>query len=105
MYRIFLPQRGGLGTPERHGGGFASRELDPDLAETVWCCYAWPLDGEGRTFFTNQMGDVLATAAGEYSRDREPHFSAAFSPQSVGITGETALGGAAGDRREWKHAG
>jgi len=69
MYKMFLPAAVGVPTPEAAApGGIAAGVLDGDLAETSWCCYAWPADygnTGNRTFFVNQGGDILATDAGD----------------------------------------
>jgi len=42
-------------------GGGAGATVDPDLAETTWCAYAWPSNygnTGNRTFFVNQGGDT-----------------------------------------------
>lgn len=70
LYRIYLPGRDGVGVGEPVGGYTDDDPLDEDLAETRWCCYAWPERyGEtGRTtFFVDQDGTVLATDAAVYS--------------------------------------
>ncbi len=65
LYRIYLPSTGGgaVGEPVE---GFSDRSgIDPDLAETNWCMYAWPVKYgvTGKlTFMTNTGGDVVATA-------------------------------------------
>ena len=46
-----------------------SASVDPDLAETTWCCYAWPVNynqSGNRTFFVNQAGDVLGCEDSNY---------------------------------------
>ena len=42
----------------------ANRQVDPKLAETVWCVYAWPVEPtpDARAFFTNHAS-VLAVGA------------------------------------------
>jgi prepilin-type N-terminal cleavage/methylation domain-containing protein len=66
-FRIFLPRPnvGALtpGVAENAGGGAnAGAFPDPNNAEVMWCCYAWPID-EGQTgnraFFVNQEGDLM----------------------------------------------
>jgi hypothetical protein len=105
-YRIYLPGAGGLPVTERDKGGIGAGEVNPELAETTWCVYAWPVEGEGRTFFTNQAGDVLATSDGGYVGDREPQPYAAFrdasgllAPTAIATEGEKHVGA---DRCEWK---
>jgi len=69
LYRLFLPDAGGLGLGELAGGG-ADAGVDADLSEATWCCYAWPAQFESsgvRTFFVNQNGDILATEDSSYT--------------------------------------
>jgi len=108
-FRMYLPQAGGRPVPERDDGGFAPREVYPELAETCWCCYAWPVEGDGEAFFTNQAGDVLATKGGWYRGDLEPPAYAAFQDAS-GLTAPTVAElpdgkGTGADGREWKPVG
>ena len=108
-FRIFLPQRGGRGLAERETGGFQAGDVDPELSETAWCCYAWPVERgvTGRkTLFVNQAGDVLQTSDGGYSGERGPESYAAFDPSthSYGITGKTALDAVGNDRAMWSPA-
>ncbi len=107
-YRIYLPGALGLPVTERDKGGIGAGEVSAELAETNWCVYAWPVEGQGRTFFTNQAGDVLATSEGGYVGDREPQPYAAFrdasgllAPTAVATEGDRHVGA---DRCEWKLA-
>ena len=106
LYRIYLPDRRGAGVGEPPAG-FAPGDVNPDLAETTWCMYAWP-EQQGktglRTFFTNQAGDVLATEAPEYGGSgRGPAPDAAFLPAHRGaITGAVAIGVSGVDGNVWK---
>jgi hypothetical protein len=106
-FRMFLPQAGGQPVSERDGGGFGAGETDAALAETLWCCYAWPVEGDGPTFFVNQSGDILQSEAGYYKGDREPPAYAAFENAS-GLAAPLAIadrGSRGADRCEWKQAG
>ncbi len=72
------------------GGATAGNFPDSDNGEILWCCYAWPEDGENtgnRAFFINQEGDLLQTANNEGSDlttafyeglDAGPAYNAAF---------------------------
>lgn len=104
LFQIYLPQAGGQPVPERDGGGFGAGETDADLAETCWCVYAWPVEGEGRTFFINQAGDVLENSDAGYAGDRSPPAYAAFRNAS-GLTAPAAIGTRGADRCEWKQVG
>ena len=68
-FAIYLPQADGTGIiPDAGGGDWTN--VDEDLAETTWCCYAWPANynnSGNRSFFVNQTGDVTATDDSDYS--------------------------------------
>ena len=56
---IYLPDAAGAGLAETAANYGA---VDADLAEDVWCAYAWPADfrSSGRAaFFINQTGEIL----------------------------------------------
>jgi hypothetical protein len=104
-YRIYLPGPAGQPLGERPDGGIGPRETDVNLAETAWCCYAWPVEGDGPTFFMNQAGDILVCPKGGYSGDREPAAEAAFRRDTPSVTGKTALNDVGCDGHDWKKAG
>ncbi len=61
LFKIWLPDNAGVGQAEEQTTVLAAA-VDPDLAETVWCAYAWPASynqSGNRTFFVNQAGEVL----------------------------------------------
>ncbi len=70
-FKMYLPgpTAGGLtpGMPEATvigGGNTGPGVVDPDNAEILWCCYAWPVQVTqtgNRCFFMNQEGDLLQT--------------------------------------------
>jgi type II secretory pathway pseudopilin PulG len=73
-FRIYLPGAGGEGIIELPGGG-ADPNVDPDMAEATWCVYAWPANYAStgrRTFFANQLGDILFTDTPTYSGPGAP---------------------------------
>ena len=106
LYRLYLPDARGVGVGEP-STGFDARSVDPDLAETTWCLYAWPVaygrTGR-RTFFVNQGGDTLATDAPAYDGPgKGPAPDAAFRPAGRGtITGPVAIGTDGNDGRPWR---
>jgi hypothetical protein len=104
LYRLFLPDARGNGVGEGPQG-YAPGQVDPDLAETTWCLYAWPAVGGvsgQRTFFANQAGDVLATEDARYvGPGNGPPADAAFRG-SGGIAGAAAVGVAGNDGNVWK---
>jgi type IV pilus assembly protein PilA len=66
LFQMYLPLATGAGVSETATGGDPTNGLNvgPSQAETMWCCYAWPItraNSGNRTFFINQAGDVLAT--------------------------------------------
>lgn len=83
FFRIFLPDAVGIGVAEAAGGG-SPGGVDSDLAETTWCCYAWPSNSNSgeRAFCVNQQGDIIGTnnlgAGQQYAGDVQPEADAAF---------------------------
>ena len=64
LFKMYLPGAAGAPTPEDVAGGPGAGAPDDNLAEGVWCCYAWPAvkDSTGsRAFVVNQAGDVQMT--------------------------------------------
>ena len=104
FFVMILPAAGGVGLPEPPAG-FIPGILDPDLAETTWCCYAWPVNynqSGNRTFFTNQGGDVVGSEDSDYSgTGNGPASDAAFQVAGA-ITGSVAIGVAGVDGNTWK---
>ena len=105
FFRIFLPDPAGAGVGEPQAGFADDGTLDGDLAETTWCCYAWPVNynqSGNRVFFTNQGGDVIGSEDGAYSGTGSgPAADAAF--QAAGsITGSVAIGVVGVDGNTWK---
>ena len=98
FFRMHLPGPAtpgeGVGEPQ---AGYAAALIDPDLAETTWCCYCWPVNynqSGNRTFFTNQAGDVLGIEVAAFSgTGNGPASDAAFTIAGV-ITGTVDIGGA-----------
>ena len=68
QFRIFLPDSNGHGLGETSTG--LPVGIDPEIAESTWCCYAWPTSysfSGRRTFFVNQGGDIIFTDTADYS--------------------------------------
>ena len=64
-FQMFLPSTGNFGVPENDTGGVGSLNPEARLAESLWCCYAWPVafgNSGRRAFFINQHGEILATS-------------------------------------------
>lgn len=65
LFQMWLPDAAGAGVIESATGGcLAAPFPDPNLGETNWCAYAWPI-AAGRTgnkcLFVNQEGVILQT--------------------------------------------
>jgi prepilin-type N-terminal cleavage/methylation domain-containing protein len=86
IFQMYLPGVAADGIAEDPLGGDIDNGngVEPSLAETLWCCYAWPLAHGStgrRTFFVNQAGDVLtsyAQAAPYNGATTPPSYEAAF---------------------------
>jgi len=104
-FRIYLCDKDGKATGEEKG----TEGVDADLAERVWCAYAWPVEPGGRAFFINQLGDLLAVEAGKYHGEQAPAPGAAFLPvegkDAADISGEAALGATGRDGAHWSIQG
>ncbi|MHC4470633.1 MAG: DUF2950 family protein [Planctomycetota bacterium] len=99
-FKIYLPQSDGTGYVADVGSPTWTN-IDSDLAETTWCCYAWPVNygnSGNRSFMVNQSGDVVASEYAGYTGTAGPPPEAGFiSPASSSITGLTAVGTQGGD--------
>jgi type II secretory pathway pseudopilin PulG len=116
FFAIYLPDSGGLGIcPDNSTVGFGTQvapTVDPDLAETTWCCYAWPVNygnSGNRTFQVNQTGDVTSSEnqANPYSgwgagATVPPPHAAFINGAGNSITGLTAVGVVGGDTNIWR---
>jgi len=110
QFAIYLPDAAGDGLAEVAGGG-ADANVDPDLAETTWCCYAWPGSygtSGNRTFFVNQGGDIVFTDTAVYTGPGGgPDPGAALQPAGpvTSITGVTASAMTGRDGELWRSVG
>jgi prepilin-type N-terminal cleavage/methylation domain-containing protein len=108
LFSMYLPDATGDGLPEAGGGG-ADPAVDPDLAETTWCCYAWPANygnTGNRTFFVNQGGDIVTTEFDQYSGSGNgPPSNSAFAGAGNTITGNVATGMTGRDSNFWRQTG
>ncbi|HEX5138356.1 MAG TPA: DUF2950 family protein [Planctomycetota bacterium] len=105
-FAIYLPDIAGDGLGEVAGGG-ADPGIDADLAENVWCCYAWPAKYGGtgnRTFFVNQGGDIVMSEDANYSgAGSGPAPNSAFVPGGgSSITGRVASAVTGRDGNFWR---
>jgi prepilin-type N-terminal cleavage/methylation domain-containing protein len=108
LFAMYLPDAAGDGVPEAAGGGVGAG-VDADLAETTWCCYAWPANygnTGNRTFFVNQGGDIVTTEDANYSGPGNgPDASSAFAGTGTSITGNTATAMTGRDGNFWRQTG
>jgi len=105
-FRIYLPDAVGDGLTELAGGG-ADANVDPDLAESTWCVYAWPqrfgVTGR-RTYFANPEGDILYTVNSAYQGAGAPIAAGAALAQpgpAGNLRGRLAVGGTGRDGNTW----
>jgi prepilin-type N-terminal cleavage/methylation domain-containing protein len=109
LFRMFLPTTALTGGVEAAslGGGAGTPAVDPNWAETLWCCYAWPQvygNSGKRTFFTYQSGDVLMTPANivSYSGTSPvPAFNAAYRVGSALMSMPVAANTKGQDGNRW----
>jgi len=108
MFAMWLPDATGDGLAEVAGGG-SDPTVDPDLAETTWCAYAWPANfgnTGNRSFFVNQGGDIVASEDQNYSGSGNgPDSNAAFAGTGATITGNVATGMTGRDGNFWRQTG
>jgi prepilin-type N-terminal cleavage/methylation domain-containing protein len=82
--------------------------LDPQLAETTWCCYAWPTTHEQsgyRTFFVNHVGELISTADPAYAGPgalTDPGSALRAGGDIASITGVLATGVVGRDGNTWR---
>ena len=110
LFHMILPGAAGIGVIELSSGALAGT-IDSDLAETSWCCYAWPASystSGNRTFFCNQSGDIVGTDQSTYSGTSTlgtaANAGAAFKTGGAvtKITGVVAVGTKGRDGFIWK---
>jgi prepilin-type N-terminal cleavage/methylation domain-containing protein len=111
LFHIFLPATGGSSTePETTTGAFYGAPVNTDLAETSWCCYAWPSSygtSGNRSFFVNQAGDITASdnptisGGGCYTTTCSDRAFTGSGLTGI-ITGKVAVGTRGRDGMIWK---
>ncbi|MGE3173644.1 MAG: prepilin-type N-terminal cleavage/methylation domain-containing protein [Planctomycetota bacterium] len=109
VFKIFLPDSAAAGIEEDADGGDSANDngVDPQTAEVLWCCYAWPSsrgNSGKRTFFINQSGDVLSSKnlVMLYGGTTEPLFSAAYvGAGTLAMDARVAANTVASDGEVW----
>lgn len=110
QFSVYLPDAAGLGLAEVSGGG-APSGIDPDIAETTWCCYAWPTNygSSGlRTFYVSQAGDLVFADVPAYSGPGNgPDAGAALTQGGLvnSVTGIVASSATGRDGEFWRAVG
>jgi prepilin-type N-terminal cleavage/methylation domain-containing protein len=103
-FAIYLPDSAGIAVLADDAN---IANVDPDLAETTWCCYAWPVNhgnSGNRCFMVNQTGDVVTSENPTYTSAVKPVGNAGFIKGGLAnaITGLTAVGATGGDDKVWR---
>ena len=107
FYAIWLPAADGIGHIVDSDPSTRFALIDSDLAETTWCCYAWPINRGNsgkRVFFVNQDGDVLScrNETSNYSGTATvPVWTAAYLNAVARMSGTTAAGGTGNNGEVW----
>jgi type IV pilus assembly protein PilA len=110
LFQMYLPLVTGAGISEDATGGDPDngQAVGPSQAETMWCCYAWPItrgNSGNRTFFINQAGDVLSTAGAVVAYNgilTLPVFDAAFNSAASSFMGVAVAANTVGhDGNTW----
>jgi prepilin-type N-terminal cleavage/methylation domain-containing protein len=108
IFRMYLPAAAGVGTRENPGGGMTAGVLDPDLAETSWCVYAYPMNygsSGTRTFFANEHCDLTSADDELYTANGCVDLlagAALIVGDIAHVTGQVANGTVAADGNIWK---
>jgi type II secretory pathway pseudopilin PulG len=116
VFKLFLPDSSGEAVAEPSGttptasfvGGTGS--VDSNLAETIWCAYAWPqnVNASGnRAFFINQAGSITTNDEARFTGHGAFNVSAGrafeYGGNDDSITGRVAVGtNGRGDSGFWK---
>src|SRR5207247_1373467 len=109
LFHMILPGAAGIGVIETSSGNLGAN-VDIDLTETSWCCYAWPASystSGNRTFFVNQTGDIIGCDFATYSGTNKINAANAGAAFKTGgavtnITGIVAVGTKGRDNNVWK---
>jgi hypothetical protein len=112
-YRIYLPDDADpagfvheTGPKDKPGLAGGTGKIGTDMAECIWCAYAWPEkrgDTGNRTFWINQSGDVFHSSneiAQWSGAARAPSGNSAY--RGAGITAASAVGTRGQDGDVWK---
>ncbi|MEN8148430.1 MAG: DUF2950 family protein [Planctomycetota bacterium] len=105
FFKLILPGAGGIGVCPDEVSDFSG--VDPNLAESTWCCYAWPVNYGStgtRIFMVNQTGDIVSADNQAYTGTAPALlYNAAFQdPNPNSITGLIAIGMAGADGSTWR---
>lgn len=104
FFQIFLGDANAQGLPEIAGGG-PDPAVDPDRAEAMWSCYAWPISpgtSGNRSYFVDHRGQIFVSSMEvlSYSAVLGPAFDAALTgPAMYSVP---ASGAAGQDGNVWR---
>lgn len=111
-FQVFLPATPaapvtGIGESSVAPFGMAAAgDVDPNSAEVLWCCYAWPTTQNqtgNRVFFVNQEGDLMQynnRGATVYTALTGPAYDAAYTV-ATDMSSPIAIGAAGVDGNTW----
>ncbi len=114
LFKLFLPGAAGVAQAEGTASGvlWSGSRLDTQLAQTTWCCYAWPANygiSGRRTFFVNQLGRITAkddsemNGTGAMGRSQAGDALSKDGPRDS-IVGELTIGEPGRDGHVWEGA-
>jgi prepilin-type N-terminal cleavage/methylation domain-containing protein len=103
-FQLFLPDAAGLGVPEVANGG-PDPAVDTDRAESLWSCYAWPMNpgiSGGRAYYVDYRGQIFISSMDNviYSSAVAPAFDAALLGPTM--TSRPASSAAGQDTNTWR---
>jgi prepilin-type N-terminal cleavage/methylation domain-containing protein len=110
QFAVYLPDTTGQGLAELAGGG-PDPAINADVAETTWCCYAWPTNygsSGSRTFYVSQAGDLVFTDTLTYTGPGGgpvPGAALMGGGSITSITGRVATSATGRDGQFWRPVG
>ena len=113
-FKVYLPASNGFALSDLSTTAIETSgpsDISADMAETTWCAYAWPAQGDASghyTFFVNQAGDVTKSTQDAAARSgvngievTEAGFAFVQGGNRRSITGRVAVGVTGRDSNVW----
>jgi prepilin-type N-terminal cleavage/methylation domain-containing protein len=113
-FKVYLPAANGFALSDLSTTAIETSgpsDINADMAETTWCAYAWPAQGDSTghyTFFVNQTGDITKSTQGASQRSGpngieadEAGFAFTSGGSARSITGTVAQGVTGRDGNLW----